>query len=127
MACDQPRFNGFFHAMLDRGVYLAPSAFEAGFVSITHSDDDIDTTIQAARDAFRFRQFGFTFSFRLRGHVLRHGRTGDRNRGYGTDSASQQINLPHPQSPKFHLLLLPGRLRLTLSSVQFFVFLNCYR
>ena len=52
MACDQPRFNGFFHAMLDRGVYLAPSAFEAGFVSITHSDDDIDTTIQAARDAF---------------------------------------------------------------------------
>ena len=52
MACDQPRFNGFFHAMLDRGVYLAPSAFEAGFVSITHSDDDIETTIQAARDAF---------------------------------------------------------------------------
>ena len=52
MACDQPRFNGFFHAMLDRGVYLAPSAFEAGFVSITHSDDDIDATIQAARDAF---------------------------------------------------------------------------
>ena len=52
MACDQPRFNSFFHAMLDRGVYLAPSAFEAGFVSITHSDDDIDATIQAARDAF---------------------------------------------------------------------------
>ena len=41
MACDKERFNRFFHAMLDAGVYLAPSAFEAGFVSAAHRDDDI--------------------------------------------------------------------------------------
>ena len=52
MACDQARFKTFFHAMLDRGVYLAPSAFEAGFVSIAHSDEDIDATLDAARQAF---------------------------------------------------------------------------
>ena len=38
MACDVERFNRFFHAMLDDGVYLAPSAFEAGFVSAAHGD-----------------------------------------------------------------------------------------
>lgn len=52
MACDSERFNRFFHAMLDQGIYLAPSAFEAGFVSAAHSNDDIDATITAARKAF---------------------------------------------------------------------------
>ncbi len=52
MACDSDRFNRFFHAMLDQGIYLAPSAFEAGFVSAAHSDEDIDATIAAARKAF---------------------------------------------------------------------------
>ena len=52
MACDKERFNRFFHAMLDAGVYLAPSAFEAGFVSAAHSDDDIAQTIRAAERAF---------------------------------------------------------------------------
>ncbi|WP_457664788.1 glutamate-1-semialdehyde 2,1-aminomutase [Thiolapillus sp.] len=52
MACNQDRFKQFFHAMLDEGVYLAPSAFEAGFVSAAHSDDDLDTTLQAAKKAF---------------------------------------------------------------------------
>ncbi|HEX4481609.1 MAG TPA: glutamate-1-semialdehyde 2,1-aminomutase [Rudaea sp.] len=50
--CDVPRFNRFFHAMLDRGVYLAPSAFEAGFMSAAHTDDDIAATLDAARAAF---------------------------------------------------------------------------
>lgn len=49
MACDKERFNRFFHGMLDEGVYLAPSAFEAGFVSAAHSDEDIAATIAAAR------------------------------------------------------------------------------
>lgn len=52
MACDVNRFNRFFHAMLDQGINLAPSAFEAGFVSAAHSDTDIDTTIAAAQKAF---------------------------------------------------------------------------
>ncbi|HFE48904.1 MAG TPA: glutamate-1-semialdehyde-2,1-aminomutase [Chromatiaceae bacterium] len=51
-ACDQERFKRFFHLMLDHGVYLAPSAFEAGFVSAAHSDADIDTTLTAAAEAF---------------------------------------------------------------------------
>jgi glutamate-1-semialdehyde 2,1-aminomutase len=51
-ACDQDRFRAFFHAMLEHGVYLAPSAFEAGFVSAAHSDDDIAATIEAARNVF---------------------------------------------------------------------------
>jgi glutamate-1-semialdehyde 2,1-aminomutase len=50
--CDTERFKKFFHAMLAHGVYLAPSAFEAGFVSITHSDDDIADTLEAAERAF---------------------------------------------------------------------------
>ena len=53
MGCDQERFRKFFHAMLDRGVYLAPSAIEAGFVSITHTDAVIDDTLERAREAFR--------------------------------------------------------------------------
>jgi glutamate-1-semialdehyde 2,1-aminomutase len=51
MATDKPRFNRFFHAMLDRGVYLAPALYEAGFVSAAHADADIDATIAAAREA----------------------------------------------------------------------------
>ena len=51
-ACDVASFNRFFHAMLERGVYLAPSAFEAGFVSIAHDEQTIADTIAAARAAF---------------------------------------------------------------------------
>lgn len=51
-ACDVPRFNRFFHGMLEHGVYLAPSAFEAGFMSTAHSAEDINTTIAAAREVF---------------------------------------------------------------------------
>ncbi len=47
--CDLERFRAFFHGMLDEGVYLAPSAFEAGFVSSAHSDADIEATVAAAR------------------------------------------------------------------------------
>lgn len=46
--CDQGRFRKFFHGMLKEGIYLAPSAFEAGFVSSMHSDDDLRNTIDAA-------------------------------------------------------------------------------
>jgi glutamate-1-semialdehyde 2,1-aminomutase len=52
MACDVERFKRFFHAMLAEGVYLAPSAFEAGFLSSMHSDAQIDMTIAAAKRAF---------------------------------------------------------------------------
>ncbi|TLY50448.1 MAG: glutamate-1-semialdehyde-2,1-aminomutase [Gammaproteobacteria bacterium] len=52
VACDVAAFNRFFHAMLERGVYLAPSAFEAGFMSNAHSDEDIAATLDAARAAF---------------------------------------------------------------------------
>ncbi|OQX30514.1 MAG: glutamate-1-semialdehyde-2,1-aminomutase [Candidatus Sedimenticola endophacoides] len=52
-ACDQERFKAFFHAMLEHGVYLAPSAFEAGFVSAAHSDADIQATLDAAAAALR--------------------------------------------------------------------------
>jgi glutamate-1-semialdehyde 2,1-aminomutase len=52
MASDKEAFNRFFHAMLDAGVYLAPSAFEAGFVSAAHSDADIAATIAAADAIF---------------------------------------------------------------------------
>lgn len=51
-ASDTSRFNRFFHAMLERGVYLAPSAFEAGFVSSAHGEAEIAHTLQAAREAF---------------------------------------------------------------------------
>ncbi len=52
MACDAERFKVFFHHMLSQGIYLAPSAFEAGFISTAHSDDDINTTVAAAAKAF---------------------------------------------------------------------------
>ncbi len=52
MACDKARFNAFFHAMLERGVYLAPSAFEAGFVSAAHDNTVVEATLAAAREAF---------------------------------------------------------------------------
>jgi glutamate-1-semialdehyde 2,1-aminomutase len=53
MQCDRERFNRFFHAMLQRGVYLAPSAYEAGFISASHGDAEIDMTLAAAREAFK--------------------------------------------------------------------------
>jgi glutamate-1-semialdehyde 2,1-aminomutase len=52
MECDKEAFNRFFHAMLEAGVYLAPSAFEAGFVSSAHSPAEITATVDAARTAF---------------------------------------------------------------------------
>ncbi len=52
VACDTATFNRFFHAMRERGVYLAPSAFEAGFMSAAHDAAVIDATLAAARDAF---------------------------------------------------------------------------
>ena len=52
MACDAKRFSEFFHGMLERGIYLAPSAFEAGFVSAAHSQADIEATIAAADEVF---------------------------------------------------------------------------
>jgi glutamate-1-semialdehyde 2,1-aminomutase len=51
--CDVDAFKRFFHAMLAERVYLAPSAFEAGFISVTHGADEIDATVAAARRAFR--------------------------------------------------------------------------
>ena len=51
-ACNQEQFKKFFHAMLDRGVYMAPSSYEAGFVSIAHSETDIEQTLAIAREAF---------------------------------------------------------------------------
>jgi glutamate-1-semialdehyde 2,1-aminomutase len=51
-ACDQARFRAFFHGMLGRGVYLAPSAFEAGFVSAAHSAAEIAATLEAAAATF---------------------------------------------------------------------------
>jgi glutamate-1-semialdehyde 2,1-aminomutase len=53
MRCDVDRFRHFFHAMLAKGVYLAPSAFEAGFVSDAHDDEAIAHTLDAAAEAFR--------------------------------------------------------------------------
>ena len=52
MACDSERFSTFFHGMLKRGIYLAPSAFEAGFVSVTHSQAEISETLTAAAEVF---------------------------------------------------------------------------
>ena len=52
MKSDRDAFNRFFHAMLERGVYLAPSAYEAGFVSIAHGPAEIEATLAAARPAF---------------------------------------------------------------------------
>jgi len=52
MSCDTERFKHYFHSMLDNGVYLAPSAFEAGFVSSAHGDKEIQLTLDAAEKAF---------------------------------------------------------------------------
>jgi len=52
MECDKAAFNRFYHALLDEGVYFAPSAYEAGFVSAAHGDSEIDATAAAARIAF---------------------------------------------------------------------------
>ena len=52
MECDRERFKRFFHGMLAEGIYLAPSAFEAGFVSAAHGEREIDITISAARTVF---------------------------------------------------------------------------
>jgi glutamate-1-semialdehyde 2,1-aminomutase len=53
LACDRDAFNRFFHAMLDSGVYLAPSAFEAGFVSTAHTARDIQQTLECAQRALQ--------------------------------------------------------------------------
>lgn len=52
MACDTDRYAKFFHGMLDNGVYLAPSAFEAGFTSIAHGQAELEATLKAAEKAF---------------------------------------------------------------------------
>jgi glutamate-1-semialdehyde 2,1-aminomutase len=52
MACDVARFKRFFHGMLAEGIYLAPSAFEAGFLSSAHTDADIESTAAAAARVF---------------------------------------------------------------------------
>lgn len=52
-ACDTSRFNRFFHAMLEGGVYLAPSAYEAGFMSMAHDEQIIADTLRVAREAFK--------------------------------------------------------------------------
>lgn len=56
MRCDGEAFKTFFHGMLDQGVYFAPHAFEAGFVSIAHSDADIEATVAAAKHVFKSMQ-----------------------------------------------------------------------
>jgi glutamate-1-semialdehyde 2,1-aminomutase len=56
MATDNARFNTLFHGLLARGVYIAPALYEAGFVSAAHSDEDLATTIAAARDIFKTLQ-----------------------------------------------------------------------
>jgi glutamate-1-semialdehyde 2,1-aminomutase len=53
MKTDSPRFNRLFHGLLDRGVYIAPALYEAGFVSAAHTDEDIATTVAAARAVFK--------------------------------------------------------------------------
>ncbi|MDZ7622637.1 MAG: glutamate-1-semialdehyde 2,1-aminomutase [Candidatus Competibacteraceae bacterium] len=52
VACDIGRFKRFFHGMLAEGIYLAPSAFEAGFMSAAHTEEDLDATLAAARRVF---------------------------------------------------------------------------
>jgi glutamate-1-semialdehyde 2,1-aminomutase len=47
-ACDVERFKKFFHGMLEEGIYLAPSAYEAGFMSSAHKEEDINATLKAA-------------------------------------------------------------------------------
>lgn len=57
-ACDMAAFNRFFHAMLERGVFLAPSAYEAGFISSAHDEAVVEATLEAAREAFRVAATG---------------------------------------------------------------------
>jgi glutamate-1-semialdehyde 2,1-aminomutase len=52
VACDQERFKQFFHGMLEQGIYLAPSSYEAGFISIAHGDAEIQATLDAAEKVF---------------------------------------------------------------------------
>jgi glutamate-1-semialdehyde 2,1-aminomutase len=52
MSCNRDAFNGFFHAMLEKGIYFAPSAFEAGFVSAAHGDAEISKTLATAEQIF---------------------------------------------------------------------------
>jgi len=52
MLCDVNKFTSFFQGMLKRGVYFAPSAFEAGFVSSAHTERDIEETVMAAEETF---------------------------------------------------------------------------
>jgi glutamate-1-semialdehyde 2,1-aminomutase len=52
MTSDSPKFNKLFHGLLDRGVYIAPALYEAGFVSAAHTAQDIDATVAAAREVF---------------------------------------------------------------------------
>jgi glutamate-1-semialdehyde 2,1-aminomutase len=52
MKTDGARFNTLFHGLLDRGIYIAPALYEAGFVSSAHTEQDIDETIAAAKDVF---------------------------------------------------------------------------
>jgi glutamate-1-semialdehyde 2,1-aminomutase len=53
MKSDRARFAKYFHAMLKRGIYLAPSQFEAGFLSTAHTAEDIEKTVRAASESFR--------------------------------------------------------------------------
>ena len=53
MKTSGPRFNQLFHGLLDRGVYIAPALYEAGFVSAAHSEEDIAATVTAAREIFK--------------------------------------------------------------------------
>jgi glutamate-1-semialdehyde 2,1-aminomutase len=59
---DTRAFATFFHAMLERGVYLAPSQFEAGFVSLAHTEEDVERTVAAAREAFAAVAAGYAIS-----------------------------------------------------------------
>ena len=52
MKSDRERFAKYFHGMLEQGIYLAPSQFEAGFISTAHSVEDIEKTVKAARSVF---------------------------------------------------------------------------
>jgi glutamate-1-semialdehyde 2,1-aminomutase len=52
MTCDRDRFAKFFHGMLERGIYLAPSQFEAGFISLAHNAENLHRTVDAACAVF---------------------------------------------------------------------------
>ena len=53
MTSDGKKFNALFHGLLDRGVYIAPALYEAGFVSAAHTREDIDQTVAVAREVFK--------------------------------------------------------------------------